>query len=242
MAGRDRPGHRGRGVPGHRARHRPGRAGPAHLHHRAAVHAAGRVQARAPQAAADDLVGRRPGHRQPGWRAGCRGAVRRDRARAAQGLDHRADRHRRLRGRRHHRRRPDAGQHPGRGAWARRRLRLRADRHADEERRVGPVPGHRPVLHGLAALRDRRRRGRRAVLAAERPAGGLPDRRPAPAHPRRRADQLLLRSHRLQRERADGRLPARHRDRRRDRRRHRLHRAVPLPRPDARAPACGIIR
>ena len=41
------------------------------------------------------------------------------------------------------------------------------------------------VLQYLAAVRDRGSRGRRAVAAAERPAGGLARRRPAAAHPRR---------------------------------------------------------
>ena len=49
----------------------------------------------------------------------------------------------------------------------------------------------RGVLQLLGAVRDRGRRGRCAVPAAERPAGRLAGRRPAAAHPRRRADQRL---------------------------------------------------
>ncbi len=52
--------------------------------------------------------------------------------------------------------------------------------------------------------------------------------RPAAAHPRRRADQRLLRGDRLGRAGADRRVAARRRDRRPDRGGRRLRRAVPL--------------
>ena len=64
--------------------------------------------------------------------------------------------------------------------------------------------------------------------------------RPAPAHPRRRADQRLLRGDRLRRRRADRRVAAGDPDRRRDRGGHRLHRAVPLAGLGPRPPARGI--
>ena len=55
--------------------------------------------------------------------------------------------------------------------------------------------------------------------------------RPAAAHPRRRADQRLLRGDRLGRAGADRRVAARHRDRRPDRGGRRLRRAVQLAGP-----------
>ena len=242
MAGGHRHGHGGRGLPGYGAGHWPGCAGAAHLHHRAPVHPAGGEQAGPSQAAADDLVGRRPGHGRPRRRPRGGRAVRRRDGRQPQGVGDGADRHRHLRGGGNHRRRTDAGQRARGGVRPGGRLRLRADRDAAEERGVGPVPRDRAVLQLLAAVRDRGGRRRRAVPAAERPAGGLAGRRPAAAHPRRRADQLLLRGDRLRRGREHRRLAARHRDRRRDRGGYRLHRAVPLAGPGPRRPAHRIIR
>ncbi len=242
MAGGHRPGYRSRSLPSHGAGHRPGRAGAADLHHRASVHPAGGEHAGPPQAAAADLVGRRPGHGGPRRRArgGC--AVRRRDGRQSPGVGDSADRHRHLRGGGDHRRRADAGKRARGGVRPGGRLRLRADRDADEERGSGPAAGHRAVLRHLAAVRDRGGRGRRPVPAAERPAGGLARRRPTPAYPRRRADQRLLRRVRLRRGRADRRVAARDRDRRRDRSGRRLHRTVPLAGPDPRRPARGITR
>ena len=241
MAGRHRHGGPGRGVPGDRAGHRPGRAGTAHLHHRAAVYPAGGEQAGASQAAADDLVGRRPGHGRPRRRARGRRAVRRRDERQRQGVGAGPDRHRHLRGGGDHRRRADPGERACGGVRPGGRLRLRADRDADEERGGGPGSRHRAVLQHLAAVRDRRRRGRRAVPAAERPAGWLAGRRPAAAHPRRRADQRGLRGDRLRRGREHRRLAARHRNRRRARHRRRLHRALPLAGPGPRPQSGGIM-
>ena len=191
LAGRDRAGHPGRGLPGHRAGHRPGGAGPAHLHHRAAVHPARGQPGEPPPAAPDDVVRGRLGHGQPGGRARRRRPVGWVGLRQHQGVDYRADRHRRLRGGGDHRGRPGPRQRAGGGAGPRGRLRLRADRHAAEERGGGPAARCRGVLQHLAAVRDRRGRGRRAVPAAERPAGRVAGLRPAAAHPGRRADQRL---------------------------------------------------
>jgi hypothetical protein len=242
MAGGHRPGHPGRGLPGHCAGYRPGRAGTAHLHHRAPVHPAGIEQAGPPSAAADDLVGRRPGHGVPRGRARGGRTVRRRDGRQRQSVGRGADRHRHLRGGGDHRRRADPGERARSGVRPRGRLRLRADRDAAEERDGGPIAGHRAILHLLAAVRGRGSRGRRAVPAAERPAGGLAGRRPAPAHPRRRADQRLLWGVRLRRGGADRRLAARDRDCSRDRDSRRLHRAVPLAGLDTEPPADGITR
>ena len=193
VAGRHRHGRGGLGVPGDRAGHRPGRAGTAHLHHRAAVHPAGGEQAGPSQAAAADLVGRGPGHGRPRRRARGRRSVGRGDERQPQGLGRGAHRHRLLRGDSDHHRRQDQGERPRGGVRPGRGLRLRADRDAAEERGGGPGHQRRRVLQLLGALRDRGRRGRRAVPAAERPAGRLAGGRPAAAHPRRRADQRLLR-------------------------------------------------
>ena len=145
MAGRHRHGRRGRGVPGHRAGHRPGRAGAAHLHHRAAVHPAGGEQAGPAQAAAADLVGRRPGHGLPRG-SGSRPPRRRaaGRAPALRVWAAGPHRHRLLRGGGDHRRRPDQRERPRGGVRPGRRLRLRADRDAAEERGGGPGHGDRP--------------------------------------------------------------------------------------------------
>src|SRR6185437_4542997 len=70
----------------------------------------------------------------------------------------------------------------------------------------------------------------------------LADRRPAAAHPGRRADQRLLRGHGVRRERADQRLAARRRDRRGPCDSRRLHRAVPLAGPGPRRRAAGTSR
>ncbi len=241
MAGRHRHGRPGRGVPGYRTGHRPGRAGPAHLHHRAAVHPAGGEQAGPPQAAAEDLVGRRPGHGGSRRRPRGRRAVRRRDERQPQSVGGGADRHRHLPGGGDHRGRAHPGQRASGGVRPGGRLRLRADRDAAEERGGSPGSRHRGVLQLLAAVRDRGRRGRGAVPPAERPAGRLAGRRPATAHPRRCADQRLLRGDRPRRGREHRRLAARHRDRRRARHRRRLHRALPLAGDGARGSARGIM-
>jgi len=229
-------------VPGHSAGDRAGRAGATHLHHRTAVYPAGGEQADPPQAAPADLAGRGPGHGQPRRGACGGGAVGRDNARPPQGLGDDADRHRLLRGDRDRHWRASDRKRPRGRARSRGGLRLRADRDADEERDGRPVAGGRAVLHLLAAVRDRRGRGRCAILAAERPAGRLADRRPAAAHPRRCTDQLLLRGDGLQRERPDRRMAARRRDRRRHRGCHRLYRALPLAGAGAVAPASAPAR
>ena len=179
------------------------------------------------------------GHGQPRSGTGRRGAVGRVDARDRQGLGDDPHRYRRFRGRGDHRGRPGPRQRQGGGLRAGRGLRLRADRDADEERGGGPGEGRRALLQLMAAVRDRRRRGRRAFPAPERSAGRGARRGPAAAHLGRRADQLLLRGNRLRRERAGRRLAAGRRDRRRGRDRLRLHPAVPLagrgPRPRARS-------
>src|SRR6185437_3855676 len=170
-------------------------------------------------------------------RARGRRSVGRGDERQPQGLGRGAHRHRLLRGDSDHHRHQDQGKRPRGGLRPGRGLRLRADRDAAEERGGGPGHQRRRVLQLLGALRDRDRRGRCAVPAAERPAGRLAGGRPAAAHPRRRADQRLLRGDGPRRGSQHRRRAARHRDRRRDRHRHRLHRAVPLAADGAPGPA-----
>ena len=234
MAGRHRDGHPRRGLPGHRAGHRPGGAGPAHLHHRAALHPAGGQLGESPSAAPADLVGGGPSHGQPGRRAGGRRSVGRVGPGQHQGVGHCADRHRRFRGGGDQRGRPGPGQRARSGARPRGGLRLRADRDADEERGSVALPRGRSFLRLVAAVRDRRGRGRRAVPPAERAPSGVAGRRPAAADPGRRPDQHLLRSDRFRRGRANRWLAGRP-DPGRDRDWGRLHRAIPFTGHRARA-------
>ena len=123
------------------------------------------------------------------------------------------------------------GEAPRGPARAGRRLRLRADRGADQERDGGPRRRGGRILQQLAHLRRRRGRRRVAVPVAERAAGRLPRRLAADAHRRRRADQHRPRRHAIQRGIA-GRLVAAPADRRAraDHRRLRANREVPARR------------